>query len=93
MEVDVVPLAVAALPDACLLGLGGTGGAPPVQVLGEADVGDAGGVVPQQVDMGVEQDGVDRAAGLRQSCSSAGQTPEDINLNTMLPCYHAILLW
>lgn len=65
---DVLPLAVAAVPDAGLLGLHGAGHAVAVDVLGEADVGDAGRLVSDQVDVGVQQDGVDRLLGLGQSC-------------------------
>lgn len=67
VEVDILPLAVAAVPDAGLLWLHGARHAAAVDVLGEADVGDAGGLVPNQVDVGVEQDGVDRLLGLGQS--------------------------
>lgn len=65
---DVLPLAVAAVPDAGLLRLHGARYAVAVDVLGEADVGNAGGLVPDQVDMGVEQDSVDGLLPLGQSC-------------------------
>lgn len=64
---DVLPLAVTALPDAGLLGLHGARHAVAVDVLGEADVGDAGGLFPNQVDVGVEQDGVYWLLSLRES--------------------------
>lgn len=38
-----------------------------VDVLGEADVGDAGGILANQVDVRVDEDGVDRLLVLRQS--------------------------
>jgi len=68
VEVDVLPLAVAALPDARLLRLRGAWHAAAVHVLREADVGDAGPLVPDQVDVGVEQDGVNGLLPLGQSC-------------------------
>lgn len=49
-----MPFAVAAVPDAGLLGLGRAGDAPRVHVLRDADVGDAGRLVPHQVDVGVQ---------------------------------------
>lgn len=64
---DVLPLAVPAVPDARLLGLHGAGQAVGVHVLGEADVGHARCVLADQVHVGVEQDGVDRLVALRQS--------------------------
>lgn len=88
MEVDVLPLAVAAMPDASLLRLHGARHAVAVDVLREADVGDAGGFVPDQVDVGVEQDGVDRLLPLRQSVlkveavevGSLHQVPQSLGL-------------
>lgn len=56
---DVLPLGVAAVPDAGLLRLHGAWHAAGVHVLGEADVSDARSVVADQVHVGVEQDGVD----------------------------------
>lgn len=49
-----MPFAIPAVPDAGLLGLGGAGDAPRVHVLRDADVGDAGRLVPHQVDVGVQ---------------------------------------
>lgn len=60
MEVDVLPLAIAAVPDAGLLGLAGAGPALRVDVLGEADVGDAGSVLPNDVHVRVQDGRVDR---------------------------------
>lgn len=51
---DDLPFAVAAVPDAGLLGLGRAGDAPRIHVLRDADVGDAGRLVPHQVDVGVQ---------------------------------------
>ena len=60
MEVDDLPLAVAAVPDPGLLRLGGAGRAAGVDVLRHPDIGDAGGLVAHQVDVGVQDGGVDR---------------------------------
>lgn len=68
MEVDILPLAVSTVPDARLLRLHGARHAIAVDVLGETYISDAGGLVTNQVDMGVEQNGVDRVLGLGQSC-------------------------
>lgn len=68
VEVDVLPLAVAAVPDAGLLRLHGAGHAVAIDVLGEADVGDARRLVPDQMHVGVEQDGVDGLLRLGQGC-------------------------
>lgn len=54
MEVDDLPFAIPAVPDAGLLGLGGAGDPSRVHVLRDADVGDAGGLVSHQVDVGVQ---------------------------------------
>lgn len=62
---DYLPLAVTAVPDACLLRLGGAGHAVGVDVLGDADVGDAGSFLADQVDVGVQDGGVDRLTVLR----------------------------
>lgn len=68
VEVDVLPLAVAAVPDAGLLRLHGAGHAVAIDVLGEADVGDARRLVPDQMHVGVEQDGVDGLLHLGEGC-------------------------
>lgn len=65
---DVLPLAVAAVPDARLLRLYGAGLPGRVDVLAQTDVGDARRLVPDQVHVGVEQDGVDGQLGPGQSC-------------------------
>lgn len=71
MEVDVLPLAVAAVPDAGLLGLAGAGPALRVDVLGEADVGDAGRVLPDDVNVRVQDGRVDRLVVLGEHCGAA----------------------
>ena len=68
MEVDVLPLAVAAVPHAGLLRLHGAGHAAGVHVLGQSDVGDARGVLPDEVHMWVQQDGVHGLIPLGQGC-------------------------
>lgn len=65
---DVLPLAVSAVPHARLLRLAGARPALPVHELGEADVGDAGGVLADQVHVGVQDGGVDGLAVLGQNC-------------------------
>lgn len=49
-----LPFAIPAVPDAGLLGLGSAGDPSRVHVLRDADVGDAGRLVPHQVDVGVQ---------------------------------------
>lgn len=66
VEMDMLPLAVTAVPDTGLLCLHGARHAVAVNILCESDVSDAGGLFPNQVDMGVEEDGVDRLLGLGQ---------------------------
>lgn len=64
---DVLPLAVSAMPHAGFLRLAGARPTPPVDKLSEADVGDAGGVVADQVDVGVQDGGVDGFAVFGQN--------------------------
>lgn len=49
-----LPFAIPAVPDAGLLGLGSAGDPSRVHVLRDADVGDAGRLVPHEVDVGVQ---------------------------------------
>jgi hypothetical protein len=49
VEVYVLPLAITAVPHTCLFGLAGTGPALPIDVLCEADVGNAGCVLTDDV--------------------------------------------
>lgn len=67
MEVDVLPLAVSAMPDTSLLRLGGPRPTLIVNELSQTDVGDAGGVLADQVDMGVQDGGVDGLVVLGQN--------------------------
>ena len=60
MEVDNLPLAVAAVPHPGLLRLGGAWRAVGVDILRHSDVSDAGGLVAHQVDVRVQDGGVDR---------------------------------
>jgi len=62
VEVDNLPFAIPAVPDAGLFRLGSAGDAPRVHVLRDADVGDAGGLVSHQVNMGVQDRRVHRLA-------------------------------
>lgn len=66
MVVDIEPLAVSAVPDTGLLRLRGAGPALAINVLRQADVRDAGGVLPDDVDVGVQDGCVDWLAVLRQ---------------------------
>lgn len=56
---DILPLAVATVPHPGLLRLGGPWPPLQVDVLGEADVGNAGRILPNQVDVRVQDGGVD----------------------------------
>lgn len=71
MEVDILPLAIAAVPDAGLLGLAGAGPALRIDVLGEANVGDAGRVLPNDVHVWVQDGRVDRLVVLGEHCGAA----------------------
>lgn len=66
MEVDVLPLAVSAVPDSSLLRLAGPWLTLIVYELSQADVGDAGGVLPDQVDVRIQDGGVDGLVVLGQ---------------------------
>lgn len=63
---DIEPLSIAAVPNAGLLGLAGARAARGVDKLREPDVGDAGGVLADEVHMRVEQGGVHRLVVLAQ---------------------------
>lgn len=67
MEVNVLPLAITAMPHASLLRLHGLWHAAPVHVLGQADVGYAGRILPNQVHVRIQDDGVDWLVALGQS--------------------------
>lgn len=64
MEVNIEPLALAAMPHPGLLRLAGARAARGVHKLSEPDVGDARGLLADQVHVGVEQSGVHRLAVL-----------------------------
>lgn len=64
---DVLPLAVSAVPDASLLRLAGARSALVVDKLSQPDIGDASGVLADQVDVGVQDGGVDGLVVLSQN--------------------------
>lgn len=66
MEVHVEPFGIPAVPHPRLLRLAGARPALAVHVLRQADVGDAGGLVPDQVHVGVQDGGVHRLAVFTQ---------------------------
>lgn len=72
MEMYVLPLAITAVPHAGLFRLAGTGPALAINVLCEADVGDTGCILPNDVHVRVQDGGVDRLAVLGQHCGQAG---------------------
>lgn len=63
---DVLPLAVSAMPDTSFLRLAGPRPTLVVDKLSQADVSDAGCVLADQVDVGVQDGGVDGLAVLSQ---------------------------
>lgn len=65
---DVLPLAVSAVPHPGLLRLHGAGHAAAVHVLSESDVGDAGRILPNEVHVRIQENGVHRLVPLGQSC-------------------------
>lgn len=67
MEVHVLPLAIAPVPHARLLGLHSLWHAAAVHVLRQADVGDARRVLAHQVHVRVQDDRVDRLVAFGQS--------------------------
>lgn len=69
---DVLPLALAAVPHAGLFGLAGAGPALPIDVLREADVGDARGIFANHVHVRVQDGRVDWLAILGEHCGQAG---------------------
>lgn len=64
---DVLPLAVSALPHSGLLRLAGSRPTLSVNELSEADVSDAGRVLTNQVDVGIQDRGVDGLVVLGQN--------------------------
>lgn len=67
VEVDVLPLAVSALPHTRLLRLAGSRPTLRVNKLSQADVSDAGRVLADQVHVGVQDGGVDGLVVLGQN--------------------------
>lgn len=66
MEMDILPFGVPTMPHPCLLRLAAAWPALPIHILREADVGDAGGLLSNQVHVRVEDGGVDGLTVLRQ---------------------------
>lgn len=66
----IEPFGIAAMPHTCLLRLAGAWLALAVDVLCQADVGYAGGVLADQVDVGVEDGGVHWLAVFTQHCGN-----------------------
>lgn len=64
---DVLPLAVSAVPHSGLLRLAGPRPTLSVDKLSQADVSDAGRVLADQVDVGVQDGGVDGLVVLGQN--------------------------
>lgn len=64
----VEPFGITAMPHTCLLRLAGARLALAVSVLRQANVGYAGRVLADQMDVGVEDGGVHRLAVLTQHC-------------------------
>lgn len=65
---DDLPLPITAVPHSSLLRLGGPRCPVGVNVLGHSDVSDAGGLVPNEVDVRVQDGGVDWFTVLRPHC-------------------------
>lgn len=85
MKVDVLPLAFPAMPHAGFLRLAGPRPTLAVHKLGQADVGDAGGLVADQVDVGVQDGGVDGLAVFGQNWRKvAGEERDDNNDRTTI---------
>lgn len=78
VEVDDLPFAIPAVPDAGLFRLGRAGDAAGVQVLRDADVGDAGRLVTHQVDVGVQDGGVHRLAVPGPHCRRGREGAEEL---------------
>lgn len=68
MEVDIEPLGITTVPHACLLRLAAAWPALAVDVLREADVGNASRVLANQVHVRIQDGGVDRLAVFTQYC-------------------------
>lgn len=66
----IEPFGIAAMPHARLLRLAGARPALGVHVLRQTDVGDAGGILANQMHMGVEDGGVHWLAVFTQHCGA-----------------------
>lgn len=66
MEMDILPFGVPTMPHPRLFRLAAAWPALPIHILREADVGDAGGLLSNQVHVRVEDGGVDGLTVLRQ---------------------------
>lgn len=80
MEVDDLPFAIPAVPDAGLFRLGRAGDAARIQVLRDADVGDAGRLVTHQVNVGIQDGGVHRLAVPGPHCRRGWEGAEGSHL-------------
>lgn len=67
MEVNILPFPIAAVPDSRLFRLHCLGHPTPIHVLSQPYVRNAGSIIPHQVDMWIQDDGVDWLVALRQS--------------------------
>lgn len=85
MEVDVLPLAVAAVPHAGLLGLHGARHAAGVHVLGQSNVGNARCIFPNQVHVRVQEDGVHWLVPLGQGCKGRTKSLAKNVFNILIP--------
>ena len=74
---DVLPPALPAMPHPGLLGLAGARASLQVDKLCEANVRDARGIFANQVDVGVQDGGVDGLAVLREHWESEGGSGEE----------------
>lgn len=81
---DDLPFAVPAVPDAGLFRLGRAGHAAGIQVLRDADVGDAGRLVTHQVDVGVQDGGVHRLAVPGPHCRRGREGAEELHLGALV---------
>lgn len=66
MEVDVKPLAITAMPHTCLLRLAATWAALAVDVLRQPDIRNTGSILPDEMNMRIEDSGVHRLVVLTQ---------------------------
>lgn len=81
VEVDVEPLGIAPMPHAGLFRLAGARPPLSVDVLRQANVGDAGGVLTNQMHVGVEDGGVHGFAVFTQNCDNTKEQTRWIHFN------------